>query len=303
MDKLVSIIVPAYNEEENIEPLVEAVYNMLKKNKFHYELIIVDDGSEDETYLRAKETSKIHDFVKITRNNRKMGVTNALLTGFKIAEGDIFVYFPADLQYSPEDIPRMINKIQEGFDIVCGWKVGRYGKKFVSDIYNMLSRLLFHIPVHDLNSIKAFKREVISVIPWRKDWHRYIVVMAFEQGFNVGEIKVDIYPRKYGISKFRGPMRVVIGILDLITVKFQLSLMHKPMLYFGIMGGSLLFVGFIIGIIALYLRYGLGRGYRLLLFLVIFLVLSGISLFTLGFLAEAIAGIRDEIHQLKSSKR
>lgn len=302
MNELVSIIVPAYNEEENIPLLVNAVDNMMKESGLNCELIIVDDGSEDETYIKVVEVQKKHSFLKVTRHKRRMGVTEALLSGFKVAEGDVFVYFPADLQYAPEDIPRLVEKMQEGYDIVCGWKVGRYEKKFVSNIYNTLSRILFHIPIHDLNSIKAFKREIVNEIPWRKDWHRYMVVMAYEQGFNVGEVKVKLYPRKYGKSKFGGPGRAIIGVLDLIAVKFQISFMRKPMLFFGSIGGALLLAALIVGIVALYLRFGLERGYRPLVFLVIFLGLSGLSLFVLGFLAEAIAGIRDEIKTLKRNK-
>jgi glycosyltransferase involved in cell wall biosynthesis len=228
-----------------------------------------------------------------------MGVTEALLTGFEVADGDIFVYFPADLQYSTDDIPRLVKKIQEGYDIVCGWKVGKYEKKFVSNVYNALSRKLFHIPIHDLNSIKAFKREIVDEIPWRKDWHRYMVVMAYEQGFSVGEVRVKLYPRKYGKSKFSGPRRAIVGIFDLIAVKFQISFMRKPMLFFGSIGGVLLLAGLIVGIIALYMRFGLHHGYRPLGFLVIFLGLGGLILFIFGFLAEAIAGIHDELRRFK----
>jgi len=299
VNKLVSIIIPAYNEEENIPLLVDAVDNMMKESDLHCELIIVDDGSEDETYIKAVEAQKKHNFIKVTHHKRRMGVTEALLSGFKMAEGDIFVYFPADLQYAPKDIPKIVEKIQGGYDIVCGWKVGRYNKRFVSNIYNALSRKLFHIPVHDLNSIKAFKREIVNEIPWRKDWHRYMVVMAYEQGFNVGEVRVNLYPRRYGKSKFGGPGRAIVGILDLIAVKFQVSFMRKPMLFFGSIGGILLLAALIVGIIALYMRFGLERGYRPLIYLVIFLGLGGLILFIFGFLAETIESIRDEIRGFK----
>jgi glycosyltransferase involved in cell wall biosynthesis len=259
----------------------------------------VDDGSEDETYIRAIEAQKKHNFIKVTCHKRRMGVTEALLSGFEVAEGNIFVYFPADLQYAPEAIPKLVKKMQEGYDIICGWKIGRYEKRFVSNIYNALSRKLFHIPVHDLNSIKAFKREIVNEIPWRKDWHRYMVVMAYQQGFNVGEVRVKLYPRRYGKSKFSGPGRAIVGVLDLIAVKFQISFMRKPMLFFGSIGGVLILAALIVGIISLYMRFGLHRGYRPLGFLIIFLGLGGLILFIFGFLAEAIAGIRDEIKTLK----
>lgn len=221
-----------------------------------------------------------------------------MLSGFNIASGDIYVYFPADLQYLPEDIPKLINKLEEGYELVTGWKTGKYEKRVVSGIYNWVSRKLFKVPVHDLNSIKAFKKEVVDKLPWRKDWHRYMVVMAYEQGFNIAEVKVHLYPRKYGRSKF-GFWRIPVGVLDLIAVKFQMSFMRKPMLFFGSISAALLLAGLIVGIIALYLRFGVGKGYRPLLYLVIFLGLSGLLLFVLGFLAEAIAGIHDELKKLQ----
>ena len=297
MDIKVSIIIPAFNEESNILPLVEKFDQLLRNPNLQYEVILVDDGSTDKTYEIALQCQHKYEFLKIVRHRVRKGITDALLSGFDIASGDIFVYFPADLQYMPEDIPKLIAKFDDGYEVVTGWKVGKYEKRFVSDVYNWLSRILFQVPVHDLNSIKAFKREVVDKLPWRKDWHRYIVVMAYEAGFSIAEVKVTLYLRKYGKSKF-GFWRIPIGVLDLIAVKFQISFMRKPLLFFGSIGGVLLLVGLIVGIIALYMRFGLGQGYRPLLYLVTFLGLSGLLLFVLGFLAETIAGIQDEIRRL-----
>lgn len=294
----ISIIIPALNEEENIPILLEKLAGMIKKEELVFEVILVDDGSKDKTYKKAVDYQNKYDFLKVLKHRKIKGITGALLSGFNVASGEIFVFFPADLQYMPEDISKLIAKIKEGYDVVTGWKVGKYENRFVSSVYNWLSRKLFGVPVHDLNSIKAFKREVVENLPWRKDWHRYMIVMAYEQGFDIGEVKVNLYPRKYGRSKF-GFWRIPVGFLDLIAVKFQMSFMRKPMLFFGSIGGVLILAALVVGIVALYLRFGLHRGYRPLGFLIIFLGISGLSLFILGFLAEAIAGIRDELRQLR----
>ncbi|MCK4307844.1 glycosyltransferase family 2 protein [candidate division WOR-3 bacterium] len=298
MTSKVSIIIPAFNEEENIASLLEKFDQMLQENSIPCEVILVDDGSTDKTFEKGVQYQKKYNFLKVIRQKNRRGITDALLSGFNVARGDIFVYFPADLQYLPEEIPKLVNKLEEGYELVAGWKTGRYEKRFVSGVYNWLSRMLFRVPVHDLNSIKAFKREVVRELPWRKDWHRYIVAMAYEYGFNIGEVRVTLCPRKYGKSKF-GFWRIPVGILDLIAVKFQMSVMRKPMLFFGSISGGLLLAALVVGIIALYLRFGLQKGYRPLLYLVIFLGISGLLLFVVGFLAEAMAGIQDEIRKLR----
>jgi len=296
----VSIIVPAYNEEKNIPLLAEKFSQMFNQSKIKGEVILVDDGSTDGTLEEAKECGGRYDFLRVTSHRTNQGLTAALSTGFSQARGSIFVFYPADLQYDPADIPRMVDKINEGKDIVTGWKQGRYGtKRFVSVIYNWLSRKLFKVKVHDLNSVKAFKREVVEDIPLRRDWHRYMVVLAADRGFKVGEVKVNLYPRRFGKSKFGGFWRIPIGVLDLISVKFQISFMKKPMLLFGSIGLILFLLGLISGAVALYMRLVLGQGFRPLLYLVILLVLSGLTFFVLGFLAEAIVGVREKVEDIE----
>jgi glycosyltransferase involved in cell wall biosynthesis len=299
----VSIIVPAYNEEENVPLLVEKFAEMLDNSNFPAEVILVDDGSTDETLSLAQRYQEKFPFLKVVSHRINRGITDALVTGFKNSGGEVFVFWPADLQYMPEDIPKLIHKINQGFDIVCGWKEGRYGtKRFVSFVYNTLSRWIFGTKVHDLNSVKAFKKKITEEIPvLRKDWHRYMVVMAKEKGFKIDEVKVKLYPRKYGESKF-GFWRIPIGFLDLLSVKFQLSFMKKPMLLFGSFGIILVLIGVVAGVVALYLRIFLDQGYRPLLYLVILCILLGVSFFALGFLAEAIAGLKEEIHWLKGKR-
>lgn len=294
----VSIIVPAYNEAENIPLLMEEFSRMFSSSRMNGEVILVDDGSTDGTFLKARGCQEKYHFLRVAFHKRNRGLTEALMTGFSKARGRILVFWPADLQYLPEDIPKLIDRIDAGYDVVCGWKSGSYGlKRFVSSIYNLLSRIIFRVKVHDLNSVKAFRREILNDIPMRKDWHRYMVVMAASKGYKIGEVKIKLYPRRFGQSKF-GFWRIPIGLLDLLSVKFQLSFMRKPLMLFGFSGLVLMFLGAATGVVALYLRFAQHEGLRPLLYLVILLVLLGISLFALGFLAEAIAGLNEKIDKL-----
>jgi len=298
---LYSVIVPAYNEEENISLLAEKFQEVFQKSGNSGELVIVDDGSSDKTLQKALEFKKRFPFIKVASHSQNLGKTQALVTGFSIAEGDIYIIFDADLQFDPYDVPRMVAEIQNGSDIVTGWKQGKYEKKLVSKVYNRLSQRLFKTPIHDLNSIKAFKKEIIDNITLRKDWHRYLVVLAAQQGYKVSEIKVNLYPRRFGKSKYSGWGRVIIGVLDLFAVKFQLTFMQKPMLLFGSIGLILTFLGILAGLVTLVLRIFFQTGFRPLLTLVMLLVISGILFFILGFLAEAIANVSEKVDELKKT--
>jgi glycosyltransferase involved in cell wall biosynthesis len=302
--KRISIVVPAYNEAENIGELVEKFAEMIGRTRLPAEVIIVDDGSQDQTLQFAQEEARRHRFLKVLSHPRNMGLTAALETGFAQARGKVYVFWPADLQYYPEDIPKMVAKIDEGYDVICGWKKGRYGlKRFVSFIYNSLSRMLFGVKVHDLNSVKAFRKEVYTSMPTLQEgWHRYLVVMAADRGYKVGEIRVKLYPRKHGKSKF-GFLRIPIGISDLFSVKYRISFMKKPLLFFGGLGFFLMFIGFAIGAVAIYQRVVLEDGYRPLLYLVMLLVVSGIASFGLGFVAESMIYVQEEIAQLRKQSQ
>jgi len=297
--KEISVIIPAYNEEKNIPVLIQKFKEFLEKNPLNLEVIIVDDGSTDKTYEIAKNLEKEVNFLKVIKHRANMGKTEAILTGFEKAEGKYIVIMDADLQYLPESITKLYSKIKEGFDIVTGWKRGKYEKKFVSSVYNWLSRKLFNLPIHDQNAIKILKREILENIFLRKDWHRYIVALACEQGYKAGEVEVELHPRLYGESKYRGFKRVIIGLLDLIAVKFQTSFMKKPMLLFGSFGGALTLAGILVAIYAFYMRFVKGIGYRPLLYLVMLLIIVGIVLFVMGFLAEAISGLAERVDRLE----
>lgn len=293
----VSVLIPSYNERTNIFPLIEKFSNVCKSKNLDAEIILIDDGSTDGTYEEALECKKIYPFLKIIKHRRNLGLTDALKTGFKNASGDILVFYPADLQYDPKDMPVLLEKLSEGYDLVTGWKQGDYGLKgVVSFFYNALSRWLFNVKVHDLNSVKAFRKNVTDSITLQKDWHRYFVILAAEQGFKIAEVKIPLYQRKFGKSKF-GVLRVPIGILDMFSVKFQLTFMKKPMVLFGTLGLALILIGFVTAIYSFYMRFVLLQGFRPLLTFVVLCVLSGIILFSLGFILEVLINI---LHKLDS---
>lgn len=291
----VSVIVPAYNEAENVEPLLAELAKALGDD---YEVVFVDDGSTDGTYDRAVAARASYPLLKVCRLSRNQGKTAALLRGFEDADGDIVSIFDADLQFLPGDVVRQVAKLREGFDVVTGRKVGRYEKRGVSAIYNRLARWLFGLKVHDINALKTFRREVLEEIHLRKDWHRYIVPLAAARGFSVTELDVELRPRRAGEPKYSSRRRIIIGLLDLIAVAFQVTFMRKPMLWFGTLGSVMLGSGIIVGIIAVVLRL-LGHGFRPLLYLVMLLVVAGLVFFAAGFLGESLAGMTDRVERVE----
>ena len=296
-----SVVVPAYDEEDNVEPLLTQFDDLLARLPYRAEMIFVDDGSTDRTLIRAKEGQMKYQWLKVYSHRTNLGLTAALETGFAKALGRVVCFFPADLQYHANEIPKMVSKIDLGVDIVTGWKKGSYGlKSLASFFYNSLSRLLFKVKVHDLNSIKAFRKEVIDHFAYRSGWHRYMVVMAADAGYTVDEVRVKLYPRRSGKSKF-GFWRLPTGFLDLLSVKFQLSFTRKPLLFFGSAGLLSMFLGVVVGLVAVYLRFFHGTGYRPLLYMVILLVVSGLMLFAIGFLAELIVSIKEDLSRRHDS--
>ena len=287
----VSIISPAYNEEENIPFLIEEFIKFKENNNLNdWELIIVDDGSYDKTYEKAIELSRNRDDILVVKLPYNKGKTDAIKEGFRFSRGEIIIIFDADLQFSFEDAYRIAKKIEdENWDLVAGYKVGKYEKRFVSFVYNFLSRIFFNIKVRDMNALKGMKRIVLESIPLRKEWHRYIIPIAHHYRFKITEIPVKLYPRRAGISKYRGKLRILIGFMDLLAVKFLLTFKEKPLLLFGTLGFLFLFIGFLIGLLAFILRFIFEFGYRPLAYLVILFVLSGLLLISMGFIAELIA--------------
>jgi glycosyltransferase involved in cell wall biosynthesis len=264
-----------------------------------WEVVLVNDGSTDKTLDRCKEVAARYGWFRLVTYPNNRGLTAALNAGFKAARGSVLVFYPADLQYHPQDIPRMLAKLNDGADLVAGWRQGKYGKRLVSYIYNRTCRWLFNLKIHDMNSVKALKREVARTLSTRRDWHRYLVVLAAEKDYLVDEVKVKLYPRQRGKSKF-GIGRILGGVLDLFSVKFQITFMKKPLRFFGTWGIIFGGAGIVMGAIALYLRFFTTHGSRTLLYPTMLLVLMGLLFFAIGFLAEVLVGLKEEIESLKS---
>lgn len=286
------------NEEGNIAELCRLFAAMREKADFECELVIIDDGSTDSTLDEIKKAAAQYPFVRYAVHQRNRGLTESLQTGFAKAGGNVFVFYPADLQYLPEDIPSLVQPVLDGADLCTGWKQGKYKKNFVSTIYNYVSRKIFNLKVHDLNSVKAFRREVIETIFLRQDWHRYLVVLAANEGFRVEEVKIPLYDRNWGRSKFSF-WRIPVGVLDMLAVKFQITFLRKPLLFFGATGLISLFLSLLVGIWAMYLKYALGETQLPLLYLVILLAGVGLGLFMMGFMSEGQTAIKEEVGDLR----
>ena len=296
----VSVLVPAKDEADNLAEFVRLARETMLPLPYAVELVIINDGSHDGTSKLLDELATKHPFVRVVTHRTQRGIADALKSGADVARGRILVYYPADLQYLPSDIPSLVGPILEGeADVVTGTKQGGYNKRFVSGVYNTLSRWLFGVRVKDLNSVKAYRRELMDIVPMRPDWHRFMVVIAASQGFRLADRPVPVHPRRAGNSKF-GVARIPVGVLDLLSVWFQLRFGRKPMLFFGIIGAMLFSLGLLVGGVALYLRFGPPHvGFRPLLDLIMVLVISGVVLFGFGFVGEMLAGMREELRSLE----
>jgi glycosyltransferase involved in cell wall biosynthesis len=296
----ISVLVPAKDEAENLPEFMRQAAEAFAATPGLYEVIVIDDGSVDNTLAVLDALQAQYPFLRVVRHRTKRGIAEALRTGYLSARGDVLVFYPADLQFKPEDIPSLAGPVLRGeYDMMTGYKQGHYEKAFVSGIYNKLSRSLFEIPVRDLNSVKAYTREVMAGFPVRPDWHRYMVVMAAAQGYSVGEVPVPLYPRNAGKSKFGTWHRIPIGVLDMLAVWFELRFARKPLLLFGMLGALLFVVGVVTGIVAVLYRIIAGVGFRPLLTLIETCLLLGSVFFATGLIAELVAAQRAELTELR----
>ncbi len=297
---LVSVLVPAKDEADNLPIFMEQASAAFSSQPGLYEVVVIDDGSVDETWAVLESLAERFPFLRAVRHRARRGIAESLRTGYLSARGSVLVFYPADLQYLPEDIPRLVAPILEGrSDMVTGFKQGEYEKAFVSRVYNRLSRSLFNVPVRDLNSVKAYRREVMDSLPARPDWHRYMIVMAAAQGFTVTEVPVPLYPRHAGKSKF-GIGRIPVGVMDMLAVWFELRFATKPLLFFGMMGAGLFMLGVLAGIAAVAWLAFTGVGIRAVWTLIQTCLVVGSVFFATGFIGELVAAQRAETRELRA---
>ncbi len=295
----VSVLVPAKDEAENLPLFMEQAAAAFQNSSTRYEVIVIDDGSKDDTWTVLQRLQQEYPFLRAVRHRTQRGIADGLRTGWLNSRGSILVFYPADLQFKPEDIPRLVAPIlADDADMVTGFKEGKYEKAFVSSIYNWLSRSLFDVPVKDLNSVKAYRREIMNALPVRPDWHRYMIVIAHFEGFSVTEIPVPLYPRNAGRSKF-GIGRIPVGVMDMLSVWFELRFGRKPLLFFGLLGAALFALGVLTGIVAIGIRIFAGVGFRPMLNLIETCVIVGSVLFVGGFVGEMIAVQRAELREIR----
>lgn len=301
----VTVVVPAYNEAGNVGDVVEAVAQAFAALSVEGELVLVDDGSTDGTAEEAAAAARRHPFVRVLTHRRNLGLTEALETGFRAARGEVVILLPADMESDPrEDVPKLLAKMEEGYDVVAGWRQGRQDRKVLaSRIYNTVSRWLFRVQAHDMNWIKAFRREVVEdLLPLRSDWHRFLLMIAASKGYRVGEVQVNYYPRRRGRSKF-GFLRIPVSFLDVLVVKFLLTFSRKPMLFFGSLGLACFLAGGALYVYLLGLWLSLGKQQRPIFTFAGVLVLAGLLLFLIGFLAELVVSQQDRLEELERAVR
>jgi glycosyltransferase involved in cell wall biosynthesis len=294
-----SIVVPLYNEEESLPELCDWIKSVCDQNGYSYEVILVDDGSIDDSWLVVEKLRSINTSIKGIRFQRNYGKSAALNEGFKAAQGDVVITMDADLQDSPDEIPELRRMIlEDGFDLVSGWKKKRYDNKLTknlpSKLFNAATRKASKIYLHDFNcGLKAYRKKVIKSIEVYGEMHRYIPVLAKWAGFRkIGEKVVEHRARKYGVTKF-GWERFVNGFLDLASIMFVGKFSKRPMHFFGMWGTLFfvigLFITFYLIISKLFFPDAVTLTNRPGFYLALTSILIGMQLFLAGFVSELVA--------------
>jgi glycosyltransferase involved in cell wall biosynthesis len=288
----VSVLIPVYNEEENLLPLSERLITALKKTGRPYEVIFVDDGSSDGSLEILLDISKKNPNIKVVSFSRNFGQTAALSAGIDFSKGDILIPMDGDLQNDPEDILPLLQKIEEGYDVVSGWRKNRKDpfltRRLPSMIANKIISWIGGVHLHDYGcTLKAYRRDILKNIRLYGEMHRFIPIYAQWIGTRVSEIPVRHFPRGSGASKY-GMSRVFKVILDLMVVKFLLSYSQKPIYVFGGMGLLMILGAFLSGGYAIYLKLFKGVSFILtpLPLLCVLLLMLGFLSILMGFLAE-----------------
>ena len=290
-----SIVIPLFNEEESVKPLYAQLQEALEPLEQSYEIIVVDDGSTDRSFELLKGLHAQDKRLKVIRFRRNFGQTAAFAAGFEHAQGQVVVTMDADLQNDPADIPRLLQKLEEGYDVVSGWRVERWKsawltRRLPSVLANRLISETTGVHLHDYGcSLKAYRDEVVKNINLYGELHRFIPAMASWMGVSVAEIPVHYQPRQFGRSKY-GLSRTFKVILDLLTVRFLLSYATRPIHIFGSLGLAMSGLGGVLGLYLSVVKLALGQdiGSRPLLLLAILLMVLGVQMITMGLLGELV---------------
>ncbi|MDP6682985.1 MAG: glycosyltransferase family 2 protein [Desulfobacterales bacterium] len=287
-----SVIIPVFNEEKNLEILCQELINVLDKLETELEIIFIDDGSTDKSFNILSDLQKNDDRIEVVRLRKNFGQTAALSAGFDRARGDFIVTLDADLQNDPEDIPKLLDKLKDGYDLVNGWRFDRkdhfLSRRLPSVVANKIISISTSVKLHDYGcTLKAFKKELIKNIRLYGEMHRFIPAIASGIGASITELKVNHRERRFGKSKY-GIFRTTRVILDLITVKFLLSYASRPIQIFGLLGFFCEITGFgiLLYLIAQRQLFDMPLANRPLLLFSILLVFMGLQFITLGLLGE-----------------
>ena len=304
----ISVVIPVFNEQESIKELYIQISTSLKNQK-KYEIIFINDGSSDKSEKAIIDLSTEDERVKLISFYRNFGKSAALSEGFKYASGEIIITMDADLQDDPNEIPNLINKLDEGHDLVSGWKQKRYDpwtKTFPSKIFNFVTRALTGVKIHDFNcGLKAYRSSVIKSVEVFGGRHRYIPALAGQMNFSVSEIIVNHRPRIYGETKYGGS-RIFHGFFDLLTILFLNKYTQQPLHFFGSIGLGTFTAGFFVELMVIYYKFVLLEPFSkhiALLLLGVILIIIGIQFFSIGLLGEIIArfsqGKEDRVKDIK----
>ena len=290
-NQLISIIIPVFNESESIGYLLDEVLDVMQTNKINFEIVVVNDGSQDNTSKVLEElTNKIEELLVITLR-KNYGQTAAMAAGFDNSKGNIVITLDGDLQNDPNDIPILISHINEGYDLICGWRYDRKDKlinrRIPSKIANKLIASVTGLKLHDYGcSLKAFKKEILDDIKLYGELHRFLPVLANIEGAKIKEIKVNHRSRQYGSSKY-GIDRTFRVLMDLLTVWFMTKFLTRPMYGFGFVGIISILVSLVMTSYLLLIKmFGENIGNRPMLMFALILGIAGVQLFSFGLLSE-----------------
>lgn len=288
-----TFVVPIKNEEKSIEILVQEITHVCADLQKSCEILFIDDGSTDTSFQILKKLAVKNPSVKVIRLRRWFGKSEALSAGFAKAQGNLVVTLDGDLQDDPQELPKFLSKIDEGYDLVLGWKKIRHdplGKTLPSKVINYAVRKLTGLNIHDVNcGFKVYRNEVVKDLNIYGDLYRFIPILAHQKGYSMIEVAVNHRARRYGKSKY-GWQRFMIGFLDLLTVFFLTKYLHRPGHFFGTIGSALFSIGFLIGLYISYLRFTTGsiQFRQPLLFLGMLLLIIGVQCIMTGLLADMI---------------